>query len=119
MYTLVMILVIRIGTQLPVPGSKWTAISLKNGFQAKTGGAFDFLMQFTGGSFTKMSVFALNITPNITSSIIMQLLRLQFRNWKNCREMEKKDSKENDCHHTLGNCWSCVDGVSGNGNRFG
>lgn len=42
----------------------------------KPGGAFNFFDAFTGGSFLNMSVFALNITPYITSSIIIQLLTI-------------------------------------------
>ena len=45
-------------------------------FAAQTGGAFNFFDQMTGGSFTQMSVFALSITPYITSSIIMQLMTI-------------------------------------------
>lgn len=74
LFTLGMLVVIRFGCQLPVPGvnreffSQW--------FAQNTGGGFGFLDTFTGGSFTSMSVFALNITPYITSSIIMQLLTI-------------------------------------------
>ena len=74
LYTLVMLVVIRFGCQLPVPGvdrnffSEW--------FQQQSGDAFNFFDAFTGGSFLNMSVFALNITPYITSSIIMQLLTI-------------------------------------------
>ena len=45
-----------------------------SGFRSNTGDAFNFFDAFTGGSFESMSVFALNITPYITSSIIIQLL---------------------------------------------
>lgn len=45
-------------------------------FESQTGEAFNFFNAFTGGSFTQMSVFALSITPYITSSIIMQLLTI-------------------------------------------
>lgn len=74
LFTLAMLVVIRFGCQLPVPGvnreffSQW--------FEHQTGGAFGFVDTFTGGSFSRMSVFALNITPYITSSIIMQLLTI-------------------------------------------
>ncbi len=74
LYTLLMIIVIRIGCQMPVPGvnreyfSEW--------FAAQTSDAFNFLDAFTGGSFLNMSLLALNITPYITSSIIMQLLTI-------------------------------------------
>ena len=74
LFTLAMMVVIRIGCQLPVPGvnreffSQW--------FEQQTAGTFGFFDAFTGGSFLNMSVLALNITPYITSSIIMQLLTI-------------------------------------------
>ncbi len=73
-YTLLMLVVIRIGSQLPVPGVDRSYFS--NWFAAQTGDAFNFLDAFTGGSFLNMSILALNITPYITSSIIMQLLTI-------------------------------------------
>ena len=48
----------------------------KQWFKSNTGDAFNFFDAFTGGSFESMSVFALNITPYITSSIIIQLLTI-------------------------------------------
>ena len=69
-----MLVVIRIGSQLPTPGVDPTYI--QNFFESQTGEAFNFFNAFTGGSFTQMSVFALSITPYITSSIIMQLLTI-------------------------------------------
>ena len=74
LYTFAMIVVIRLGSQLPVPGvnrdffAQW--------FAAQSAGAFSFFDAFTGGSFMNMSIFALNITPYITSSIIMQLMTI-------------------------------------------
>ena len=74
LYTLVMLVVIRLGSQLPVPGvdrhyfSTW--------FAQQTGDAFNFFDAFTGGSFLNMSILALNITPYITSPIIIQLLTI-------------------------------------------
>lgn len=74
LFTFVMLVVIRFGCQLPVPGvnrdffSQW--------FEQQTAGTFGFFDAFTGGSFLRMSVLALNITPYITSSIIMQLLTI-------------------------------------------
>ena len=74
LFTLAMLVVTRFGCQLPVPGinreffSQW--------FEQQTSGTFGFLDAFTGGSFLRMSVLALNITPYITSSIIMQLLTI-------------------------------------------
>lgn len=48
----------------------------KNWFASQSNDAFNFFEALTGGSFTEMSIFALNITPYITSSIIIQLLTI-------------------------------------------
>lgn len=73
-FTLAMLVVIRIGSQLPVPGVDRNYIS--QWFAAQTGDAFSFFDAITGGSFLSFSVLALNINPYITSSIIMQLLTI-------------------------------------------
>jgi preprotein translocase subunit SecY len=73
-YVLLMLVVVRIGTQLPVPGVN--SEFFKEWFESQTGDAFNFLDAFTGGSFSSFSIFALNITPYITSSIIIQLLTI-------------------------------------------
>ena len=73
-FTFVMLVLIRMGCQLPIPGvnreyfSQW--------FSNLTGDTFTFFNAFTGGSFENMSIFALNITPYITSSIIIELLTI-------------------------------------------
>lgn len=74
LFTFLMLVVIRIGSQLPIPGVN--SAYIQNFFAAQTGDAFDFFDAFTGGSFLSMSILALNITPYITSSIIMQLLTI-------------------------------------------
>ncbi len=74
LYTLAMLVVIRLGSQLPVPGVDRDYFSAW--FAQQTGDAFNFFDAFTGGSFENMSLFALNITPYITSSIIIQLLTI-------------------------------------------
>ena len=73
-FTFAMLVVIRFGSQLPVPGVDRTYFA--TWFAQQTGDAFNFFDAFTGGSFLRMSVLALNITPYITSSIIMQLLTI-------------------------------------------
>ncbi len=73
-FTFCMIVVIRMGSQLPIPGvdrnyfAQW--------FAQQSSDAFNFFSAFTGGSFERMSIFALSITPYITSSIIMQLMTI-------------------------------------------
>ena len=74
LFTFAMLVVIRLGSQLPVPGVDRTYFA--NWFAAQSGDAFSFFDAFTGGSFLNMSIFALNITPYITSSIIMQLMTI-------------------------------------------
>lgn len=73
-FTFLMMVVIRVGCQLPVPGVNRHFFA--DWFAAQVGDSFSFFNAFTGGSFENMSVFALNITPYITSSIIMQLLTI-------------------------------------------
>ena len=73
-YTFLMLIVIRIGSQLPLPGVNGEVIA--NWFASQGADGLNFFNAITGGSFEQMSVFALNITPYITSSIIMQLLTI-------------------------------------------
>ena len=73
-FTFFMLIVVRFGSQLPIPGVNRSYF--QQWFAQQTGDAFNFLRRFTGGSFTRMSVFALSITPYITSSIIIQLLTI-------------------------------------------
>ena len=82
LFTLAMLVVIRFGTELPVPGINREFF--QNWFSAQTGGLID---AFTGGSFLNMSILALNITPYITSSIIMQLLTIAI---PKLEEMQKE-----------------------------
>ena len=88
-FTFAMLIVIRIGSSLPVPGIDNAAFQeWYNSLRSGTDGAFDFLDAFTGGSFTNMTVFALSITPYITSSIIIQLLTIAIPKFE---EMNKDE----------------------------
>ena len=69
-----MLVLIRLGSQLPTPGVNSEYI--KEFFESVGGDASNFLNAFTGGSFESMAVFALSITPYITASIIIQLLTI-------------------------------------------
>ena len=68
-----MLIVVRLGSGIPVAGVDPDVF--KNLFSA-AGDSMSFFDAITGGSFEKMSIFALSITPYITSSIIMQLLTI-------------------------------------------
>ena len=74
LFTFMMLIVIRIGSELPIPGVKGSVF--QSWLNSKSADGLGFVDAITGGSFSQMSVFALNITPYITSSIIMQLLTI-------------------------------------------
>ena len=74
LFTLFILIVTRLGSQLPIPGIDSARIS--EYLNSLLGDSFNLLNSFTGGSFESMSVFALNVTPYITSSIIIQLLTI-------------------------------------------
>ena len=74
LYTFMMLVVIRFGSQLPIPGVETSFFA--DWFARQTADVFGFFNAMTGGSFSQMSVFALSITPYITSSIILQLLTI-------------------------------------------
>lgn len=84
-YTFMMLVVIRFGSQLPIPGVDPSFI--RDFFAKHQGDAFNFFNAMTGGSFTNMSIFALSITPYITSSIIIQLLTIAI---PKLEEMQKE-----------------------------
>ncbi len=84
-FTFFMLIVIRIGCQIPIPGVNRELI--ESWFTNQGTDAFNFFDAITGGSFLQMSVFALNITPYITSSIIMQLLTIAI---PKLEEMQKE-----------------------------
>lgn len=73
-YVVLMLVIVRIGSQLPIPGVDRDFF--KQLFANQSNDAFNFFNAFTGGSFETMSIFALSITPYITSSIIIQLLTI-------------------------------------------
>ena len=73
-FTFLMLIVIRFGSELPIPGVNTSYFA--DFFARQSTDAFGFFNAMKGGSFSSMSVFALSITPYITSSIIMQLLTI-------------------------------------------
>ena len=73
-YVLIALVIIRMGSQVPVPGVDASFFSQY--FQNNSNDAFNFLNAFTGGGFSNFSILALSITPYITASIIVQLLTI-------------------------------------------
>ncbi len=73
-FTFLMLLVIRFGSQLPVPGVDSDYFA--DFFSGSSSDAFNLFNAITGGSFENFSILALSISPYITSSIIIQLLTI-------------------------------------------
>ena len=74
-FTILMLVVFRIGSCIPVPGMNREALSA---VFAGDNGLFNLFDLFSGGSFSNYTIFALSITPYITASIIIQLLAMAF-----------------------------------------
>ena len=72
LFTLALLAVYRLGGHIPTPGIDTN--KLENFFQQNSGTIFGFLDLFSGGTFRRLTIFALGIMPYITSSIILQLL---------------------------------------------
>jgi preprotein translocase subunit SecY len=71
-FTLLMFLIFRIGAHIPIPFIDHETLKKMLG----SGGMFDFMDTLSGGSFKRLTVFALSITPYVTASIILQLLQI-------------------------------------------
>ena len=74
-FTLLMLLVFRIGSNIPVPGINREYLAQM--FSGQTG-LLDLFDLFSGGAFSNFTIFALSITPYVTASIIVQLLTIAF-----------------------------------------
>jgi len=74
-FTLLMLVVFRIGSNIPVPGIDREV--LNQAFSGDTG-LLELFDLFSGGAFKNMTIFALSITPYVTASIIFQLLTIAF-----------------------------------------
>lgn len=72
-FTLCMLIIFRIGAQIPVPGMDRDVLAQT--FDSDTG-LFALFNLFSGGAFSNFTIFALSITPYITASIILQLLTI-------------------------------------------
>ncbi len=71
-FTLGALIVYRLGTFVPIPGINPEAFAAQ--FQSQTGGLLGTLNIFAGGAVERMAIFALNIVPYISASIIVQLM---------------------------------------------
>jgi preprotein translocase subunit SecY len=71
-YTLIVLVVYRIGTFIPIPGID--ADQFRQAFEGQAGGILGLFNTFSGGAVERMAIFALNVMPYISASIIVQLM---------------------------------------------
>ncbi|WP_281884076.1 preprotein translocase subunit SecY [Paenibacillus sp. YYML68] len=92
LFTLLVLIVYRIGAFIPVPNINTDILKLQD--EASTGGVFALLNTFSGGALFQFSIFAMTITPYITASIIVQLLSMDviptFTQWAKEGEVGRK-----------------------------
>jgi preprotein translocase subunit SecY len=74
LFTLLIIVIFRIGSLVPVPGVSYAAVQACLDNAPKNTGVLGLANLFSGGALLQLSVFALGIMPYITASIIVQLL---------------------------------------------
>ena len=77
LFTIFILLIYRFGTFVPIPGVNVDV--LKKFFESSGANIFGMVNLFSGGALQRMSIFALNIMPYITASIIMQLLTSMYK----------------------------------------
>ncbi len=93
LFTLLIVLLYRIGANLYVPFVNIDAISSNASSSQLTQGLFGMINLFSGGAFEQASLFALSVSPYITASIVMQLLTIAipiFEKWSKDEEGKKK-----------------------------
>ena len=73
LYTLVLIVIFRLGCYITVPGVNSIAL---NEAMGQTNGFAGLIDMISGGAFSRFSVFAMSISPYITASIVIQLLAM-------------------------------------------
>lgn len=89
-FTVLMLLIVRLGSQLPLPNINR---ELFTGLFT-SGDGWNFFNMITGGSMEQMSLFALNITPYITASIIIQLLAIAIPHLEELRKEGEEGRKK-------------------------
>ncbi|MGL6106837.1 preprotein translocase subunit SecY [Romboutsia sp.] len=90
LYTLMMILVFRIGATIPVPGVDTSIIK----GMVDSNGLLSLYNLFTGGAFSNFTLFALGVGPYITASIIIQLLTIGFESLEELQKSGEEGKKK-------------------------
>ena len=83
-FTLIALVVYRIGTFIPIPGVDPARFA--EAFQSQAGGILGMFNTFSGGAVERMAVFALNVMPYISASIIVQLMATSIPSWERLKK---------------------------------
>lgn len=89
-FTFWMLVILRIGTHISVPGLDPRAIAEL----FKEGTIFSFLDLFSGGAFKQFSIFAMSVTPYVNASIIVQLLTIVIPSWEKLQKEGPEGQKK-------------------------
>src|SRR5580693_1110466 len=84
LFTLGAMIVYRIGTFIPIPGVDPVAIA--HIIDQQQNGIFGMANLFSGGAVSRMAIFALNVMPYISASIIVQLLQTVYPPWEKLKK---------------------------------
>src|SRR6201992_466329 len=83
-FTLIALVVYRVGTYIPIPGIDPDQFAKL--FEGQAGGFLGMFNMFSGGAVSRMAVFSLNVMPYISASIIVQLLGTIYPPWEQLRK---------------------------------
>ncbi len=83
-FTLIAMVIYRIGTYIPIPGINLGAF--EHAFQGQSNGILGMFNMFSGGAVSRMAIFALNVMPYISASIIVQLMQTVYPPWEKLRK---------------------------------
>ncbi|RAK51062.1 preprotein translocase subunit SecY [Phenylobacterium deserti] len=83
-FTLMAMIVYRLGCYIPIPGIDINAFA--QAFQGQAGGILGMFNMFSGGAVQRMAIFSLNVMPYISASIIVQLLGTVYPPWEKLRK---------------------------------
>ena len=83
-FTLIAMVIYRLGTYIPIPGIN--AAAFAHAFEGQSKGILGMFNMFSGGAVQRMAIFSLNVMPYISASIIVQLLGTTYPPWEKLRK---------------------------------
>ncbi len=83
-FTLMALVVYRLGTHIPIPGID--SVAFAKAFDSQSQGILGMFNMFSGGAVQRMAIFSLNVMPYISASIIVQLLGTIYPPWEKLRK---------------------------------